>query len=141
MLAGSVGGWSCFILCAWVGRRSLFGVVAWWQHVPPLTVLPLWAHGLHSSLLWQPFVDALCCVQTGTKSAKIQSGIFGKGSAYSRHNAERLFRKLVLDKILDEELYITANDQAVAYVQAGERAHAVLSGILQVCSSKGQVCP
>lgn len=68
----------------------------------------------------------------GTKSAKIQSGIFGKGSAYSRHNAERLFRKLVLDKILDEELYITANDQAVAYVQAGERAHAVLSGILQV---------
>ncbi|XP_042328354.1 Bloom syndrome protein isoform X2 [Sceloporus undulatus] len=68
----------------------------------------------------------------GTKSAKIQSGIFAKGAAYSRHNAERLFRKLVLDKILDEELYITANDQAVAYVQVGERAHAVLNGSLQV---------
>ncbi|OXB62824.1 hypothetical protein ASZ78_008042 [Callipepla squamata] len=52
----------------------------------------------------------------GAKSAKIQSGIFGKGAAYSRHNVERLFRKLVLDKILDEDLYITANDQAVAYV-------------------------
>ncbi|NXT24514.1 BLM protein, partial [Syrrhaptes paradoxus] len=68
----------------------------------------------------------------GTKSAKIQSGIFGKGAAYSRHNVERLFRKLVLDKILDEDLYITANDQAVAYVILGEKAQAVLSGALQV---------
>ncbi|XP_054693357.1 recQ-like DNA helicase BLM isoform X1 [Grus americana] len=68
----------------------------------------------------------------GTKSAKIQSGIFGKGAAYSRHNVERLFRKLVLDKILDEDLYITANDQAVAYVILGEKAQAVLDGLLQV---------
>lgn len=75
---------------------------------------------------------ALCC--TGSTSAKIQSGIFGKGAAYSRHNAERLFRKLVLDKILDEDLYITANDQAVAYVILGERAQAVLDGSLQVCN-------
>ncbi|NXE14044.1 BLM protein, partial [Lophotis ruficrista] len=68
----------------------------------------------------------------GAKSAKIQSGIFGKGAAYSRHNVERLFRKLVLDKILDEDLYITANDQAVAYVILGEKAQAVLDGSLQV---------
>ncbi|NXK21682.1 BLM protein, partial [Arenaria interpres] len=68
----------------------------------------------------------------GTKSAKVQSGIFGKGAAYSRHNAERLFRKLVLDKILDEDLYITANDQAVAYVILGQKAQAVLNGSLQV---------
>ncbi|RLV92635.1 hypothetical protein DV515_00013719 [Chloebia gouldiae] len=68
----------------------------------------------------------------GSTSAKIQSGIFGKGATYSRHNAERLFRKLVLDKILDEDLYITANDQAVAYVILGERAQAVLDGSLQV---------
>ncbi|NXD65383.1 BLM protein, partial [Eolophus roseicapillus] len=68
----------------------------------------------------------------GTASAKIQSGIFGKGAAYSRHNVERLFRKLVLDKILDEDLYITANDQAVAYVILGEKAQAVLDGSLQV---------
>uniref|UniRef100_A0A663DUU6 RecQ-like DNA helicase BLM n=1 Tax=Aquila chrysaetos chrysaetos TaxID=223781 RepID=A0A663DUU6_AQUCH len=68
----------------------------------------------------------------GTTNAKIQSGIFGKGAAYSRHNVERLFRKLVLDKILDEDLYITANDQAVAYVILGEKAQAVLDGLLQV---------
>ncbi|NXG69659.1 BLM protein, partial [Baryphthengus martii] len=68
----------------------------------------------------------------GKTSAKIQSGIFGKGATYSRHNVERLFRKLVLDKILDEDLYITANDQAVAYVMLGEKAQAVLDGALQV---------
>ena len=45
---------------------------------------------------------------------------------------ERLFRELVLDKILDEDLYITANDQAVAYVILGEKAQAVLDGSLQV---------
>nr|XP_033776250.1 Bloom syndrome protein isoform X2 [Geotrypetes seraphini] len=68
----------------------------------------------------------------GSKGAKVQTGIYGKGTAYSRHNAERLFRKLVLDRILDEELYITANDQAVAYVSLGEKAQAVLHGYLQV---------
>ncbi|OCT89876.1 Bloom syndrome protein homolog [Xenopus laevis] len=68
----------------------------------------------------------------GTKSAKVQDGLFGKGAAYTRHNAERLFRKLVLDRIIDEELYITANEQAVAYVKMGERAQAVLNGFLKV---------
>ncbi|XP_072258623.1 recQ-like DNA helicase BLM isoform X2 [Pyxicephalus adspersus] len=68
----------------------------------------------------------------GSKTAKVQTGIFGKGATYSRHNAERLFRKLVLDRILDEELYITANDQAVAYIRSGERAQAVLSGFTKV---------
>lgn len=68
----------------------------------------------------------------GSKSAKVQSGIFGKGSAYSRHNAERLFKKLILDKILDEDLYINANDQPIAYVMLGTKAHSVLSGHLKV---------
>ncbi|KAM4749060.1 recQ-like DNA helicase BLM [Rhinophrynus dorsalis] len=68
----------------------------------------------------------------GSKSAKVQTGMFGKGAAYSRHNAERLFRKLILDRILDEELYITANDQAVAYMKLGDRAQAVLNGFMKV---------
>lgn len=68
----------------------------------------------------------------GSKSAKIQSGIFGKGSTYSRHNAERLFKKLILDKILDEDLYINSNDQAVAYVMPGREAQTVLNGRLKV---------
>ncbi|XP_067827383.1 recQ-like DNA helicase BLM isoform X2 [Heptranchias perlo] len=68
----------------------------------------------------------------GCKNARIQSGIFGSGAAYSRHNVERLFRRLVLDRILSEDLYITANDQAVAYVTAGEKAQQLLMGSLQV---------
>ena len=68
----------------------------------------------------------------GSKSAKIQSGIFGQGSTYSRHNAERLFKKLILDKILDEDLYINANDQPIAYVMPGNKAQTVLNGHLKV---------
>lgn len=77
-------------------------------------------------------MNMLVDIFLGSKSAKIQSGIFGKGSAYSRHNAERLFKKLVLDKILDEDLYINANDQAIAYVMPGHKAEAVLNGHLKV---------
>lgn len=71
-------------------------------------------------------------ISTGSKSARIKSGIYGIGAAYSKHNAERLFRKLVLDHILKEDLYITNNGQAVAYISAGLKATDILSGIMQV---------
>ncbi|XP_021049439.1 Bloom syndrome protein [Mus pahari] len=77
-------------------------------------------------------LNMLVDIFLGSKSAKVKSGIFGKGSAYSRHNAERLFKKLILDKILDEDLYINANDQPIAYVMLGTKAHSVLSGHLKV---------
>ncbi|XP_078386252.1 recQ-like DNA helicase BLM isoform X3 [Cetorhinus maximus] len=77
-------------------------------------------------------LNMLVDIFLGCKNARIQSGIFGAGAAYSRHNVERLFRKLVLDRILCEDLYITANDQAVSYVTAGEKAQQVLMGFLQV---------
>ncbi|XP_051896410.1 recQ-like DNA helicase BLM isoform X2 [Pristis pectinata] len=77
-------------------------------------------------------LNMLVDIFLGCKNARIQSGIFGAGAAYSRHNVERLFRKLVLDKILREDLYITANDQAIAYATVGEKAQQVLMGFLQV---------
>uniref|UniRef100_A0A673U661 RecQ-like DNA helicase BLM n=1 Tax=Suricata suricatta TaxID=37032 RepID=A0A673U661_SURSU len=77
-------------------------------------------------------MNMLVDIFLGSKSAKVQSGIFGKGSAYSRHNAERLFKKLILDKILDEDLYINANDQPIAYMMPGSKAQDVLSGHLKV---------
>lgn len=64
--------------------------------------------------------------------------MFGIGGAYSRHNADRLFKKLVLDNILVEDLYITVNGQAVAYISAGPKAMNVLSGHMQVTSSVRQ---
>lgn len=54
------------------------------------------------------------------------------GAAYSRHNADRLFKKLVLDNILVEDLYITNNGQAVSYISAGPKAMNVLNGQMQV---------
>ena len=44
----------------------------------------------------------------------------------------RLFKKLILDRILDEDLYINANDQAIAYVMLGSKAQTVLNGHLKV---------
>ncbi|XP_045429397.1 Bloom syndrome protein isoform X2 [Pipistrellus kuhlii] len=76
-------------------------------------------------------MNMLVDIFLGSKSAKIQSGIFGKGSSYSRHNAERLFKKLILDKILDEDLFINANDQPIAYVMLGSKAQALLNGYLK----------
>lgn len=58
--------------------------------------------------------------------------MFGMGGAYSRHNADRLFKKLVLDNILVEDLYITNQGQAVAYISAGPKAMNVVSGHMQV---------
>lgn len=58
--------------------------------------------------------------------------MYGVGGAYSRHNADRLFKKLVLDNILMEDLYITNNGQAVSYVSAGPKAMNVQSGHMQV---------
>ncbi|XP_025748800.1 recQ-like DNA helicase BLM isoform X1 [Callorhinus ursinus] len=77
-------------------------------------------------------MNMLVDIFLGSKNAKMQSGIFGKGSTYSRHNAERLFKKLILDKILDEDLYINANDQPIAYVMLGNKAQTVLNGHLKV---------
>ncbi|KAM8861023.1 recQ-like DNA helicase BLM [Synchiropus picturatus] len=68
----------------------------------------------------------------GAKSAKVQTGMFGMGGAYSRHNADRLFKKLVLDHILQEDLYITNGGQAVSYISAGPKSMNVLSGHMQV---------
>lgn len=69
---------------------------------------------------------------SGSKAAKLQTGIFGMGGSYSRHNADRLFKKLVLENILMEDLYITNGGQAVSYISAGPKALNLLSGHMQV---------
>lgn len=68
----------------------------------------------------------------GGKNAKIQTGMYGIGAAYSRHNAGRLFKKLVLDNVLAEDLYIGNSGQAVAYISAGPKAMSILTGQMQV---------
>ncbi|XP_060780018.1 recQ-like DNA helicase BLM isoform X2 [Neoarius graeffei] len=77
-------------------------------------------------------LNMLVDIFLGSKNARIKSGMYGIGAAYSKHNAERLFKKLVLDHILMEDLYITNNGQAVAYISSGLKAKDVISGIMQV---------
>ncbi|XP_041965715.1 Bloom syndrome protein homolog isoform X2 [Alosa sapidissima] len=77
-------------------------------------------------------LNMLVDIFIGHKSARVQTGMFGIGAAYTRHNADRLFKKLVLDNILEEDLYITNNGQAVAYISAGQKAMNVLGGYMQV---------
>ncbi|KAM6960607.1 recQ-like DNA helicase BLM [Aplochiton taeniatus] len=77
-------------------------------------------------------MNMLVDIFTGAKAAKVQTGMYKVGAAYSKHNADRLFKKLVLDKFLMEDLYTTNHDQTVAYISAGRRAMEVLSGHVQV---------
>ncbi|KAM4734184.1 recQ-like DNA helicase BLM isoform 2-T2 [Anableps anableps] len=77
-------------------------------------------------------LNMLVDIFIGAKAAKIQTGMFGMGAAYSRHNADRLFKKLVLENVLVEDLYITNNGQAVSYISAGPKAMNVLSGHMEV---------
>ncbi|XP_073329045.1 recQ-like DNA helicase BLM isoform X2 [Pagrus major] len=77
-------------------------------------------------------LNMLVDIFLGSKSAKVQTGMFGMGGAYSRHNADRLFKKLVLDNILVEDLYITNGGQAVSYISAGPKTMNVLNGHMQV---------
>ncbi|XP_034444312.1 Bloom syndrome protein homolog isoform X1 [Hippoglossus hippoglossus] len=77
-------------------------------------------------------LNMLVDIFLGSKTAKVQTGMFGMGGAYTRHNADRLFKKLVLDNVLVEDLYIVFNGQAVSYISAGTKAMSVLSGHMQV---------
>ena len=56
--------------------------------------------------------NQICIYFTGSKNKNIvdkghdKNALHGRGTAYSRNDAERLFRKLVIDGVLYEELKI-----------------------------------
>jgi len=58
--------------------------------------------------------------------------MYGLGQKYQRTEVERLFRQLVVDAILDEDIHITAADHTVCYVKLGKRAMDLLSGKIRV---------
>lgn len=69
----------------------------------------------------------------GSNNTKIISAghnklpLHGRGQAYQRTDAERLLRKLVLDRFLEEDLVITQMEHAVSYVKLGCRAAELLN--------------
>lgn len=74
----------------------------------------------------------------GAKTGKIsdaghdQIPLYGIGKNYSRSDAERLLRKLVIDAILHEDLQITAADTTACYIKLGPKANDVMTGKLKV---------
>lgn len=75
---------------------------------------------------------------SGSHSNKVISeghnrlALHGRGGKYSRQDAERLFRKLVLEEYLKEDLQITNMDHAVCYLKLGKKAQDVLMGKVKV---------
>ena len=51
---------------------------------------------------------------------------------YQRTDAERLFRHLVLTRILSEELVIGLHEQVISYVKLGPRALELFEGKFKV---------
>ncbi|XP_041370771.1 Bloom syndrome protein homolog [Gigantopelta aegis] len=74
----------------------------------------------------------------GSQNTKIMEAghnrhpLHGRGAAYSRQDAERLFHKLVMDGILTEDLQITTQDYAVCYIRLGPKSTALSQGKLKV---------
>ena len=76
----------------------------------------------------------------GSKNSKIVESrhdtcsFYGKSSKYGldRTDSERLFRHLVIEGILDEELHVTAMEHTVCYIKSGKRAQGLLDGSVKV---------
>ena len=62
------------------------------------------------------------------------------GKAYGRCDQERLFRQLVVDGILAEDLVITALDHAACYIRLGKKAQDVIGGRHKVRKYEGTDC-
>ncbi|KAK7481319.1 hypothetical protein BaRGS_00027399, partial [Batillaria attramentaria] len=58
--------------------------------------------------------------------------LHGRGAAYSRGDAERLMRKLVIEGVLVEDLKITAADTAACYVRLGPKAASLMQDQMKV---------
>ncbi len=79
-------------------------------------------------------------VHPGSKNAKIIEGghdkslLFGGSAKFGldRTDTERLFRQLIIQGILDEELRVTSQDHTVCYVRLGQRANDLTAGRLKV---------
>lgn len=76
----------------------------------------------------------------GSKNSKIVEcrhdtcSFYGKSSKYGldRTDSERLFRHLVIEGILDEELHVTAMEHTACYIKPGKRAQGLLDGSVKV---------
>ena len=77
-------------------------------------------------------------IYIGSQNAKVkeaghdQCPSHGKGAHYIRNDAERLFRQLIVDGFLDEDIHITPQDYTLCYIKLGKRAPEILQGRIKV---------
>ncbi|KAF7256149.1 hypothetical protein EG68_06167 [Paragonimus skrjabini miyazakii] len=73
----------------------------------------------------------------GAQTSQIQRAqdnlntLYNRGSSYSKTDAERLFHRLVAERVLYEELTVTQQDHVVAYVRPGPKATLLFNGTLK----------
>ena len=80
----------------------------------------------------------------GSKNSKVMESkhnnclFYDKSTKYGldRTDTERLFRQLVIEGILDEDLKITNQDHTVCYIKLGKRSGDLLSGKIKVSFQK-----
>ncbi|CAG0889003.1 unnamed protein product, partial [Darwinula stevensoni] len=60
--------------------------------------------------------------------------VHGRLKHWSRTDVERLLHQLVLEDYLREDLFVTREDIAIAYVKPGEKIQSLLTGQAKVCS-------
>lgn len=76
---------------------------------------------------------------TGAQTAVIQkfgdqnNPAYGKGASYSKMDAERLFHRLLADRILTEEFIVTVSEHVASYLRPGPSVSSILNGTRQVC--------
>ena len=82
---------------------------------------------------------------TGSQNQKVQEAghqrleMHKLGGKFLKGDCERLFRQLVLEGVLAEDLHITAQDHTVCYVKLGKKAEDLMRGSHKVRSLRNHL--
>ncbi|XP_057302171.1 recQ-like DNA helicase BLM [Hydractinia symbiolongicarpus] len=78
------------------------------------------------------FVDIFKGSQNAKTKMYDSCSLYNKGGSYQRNDAERLFRHLVLTRVLSEELVLGAHENVISYIKLGPRASDLLNHKFQM---------
>ena len=67
-----------------------------------------------------------------TNNGHDKSELFNTGSQFSKTESERLFRRMIFEGVLQENLQLTSHDTMVSYLYPGPRSRDVMAGKYQV---------
>ena len=91
-------------------------------------------HHLLSCIVIQGFAHQLPLSSFSLTTGHNRLRVHGRLKNWSRTDVERLLHQLVLENYLREDLFVTREDIAIAYVKPGEKIQSLLNGQAKVCS-------